>query len=146
MFIKFKRFPYRGRRSGQSTNAYSTSLKSSPHVIGLSPEQTAKLILVLKMRSRYDVHSLSGDQHAHHHPVYRPTQHPFKAPLADSQMPEHFQYGHSTNLIGLPTSYIASQGFNDHPKPLHIAGTRESAPGLFEKLAQQTRREACDQI
>lgn len=61
-------------------------------------------------------------------------------------MPEHFQYGQSTNLVGMSTAYIASQGFNDNPKPLHIAGTRESASGLFEQLARQTQREACDRI
>ena len=56
------------------------------------------------------------------------------------------QHGHSTNLIGLPTSYIASQAFNDNPKPLHIAGVRVSAPGLFETLATQTNPEQCGRI
>lgn len=56
------------------------------------------------------------------------------------------QLGHSTNLIGLPTAYIASQPFNDAPKPLHIAGTRETASGLFEQLEKQTSREQCGRI
>jgi NAD+--dinitrogen-reductase ADP-D-ribosyltransferase len=47
-------------------------------------------------------------------------------------MPDISQYGHSTNLIGLATTCIASHGFNENPQPLHIAGTRESASGLFE--------------
>lgn len=61
-------------------------------------------------------------------------------------MPLPFQYGHSTNLIGMATPCLASHHFNDYPQPLHIAGVRESAAGLFDKLAQQTSRESCDQI
>ncbi|MGR9054241.1 MAG: NAD(+)--dinitrogen-reductase ADP-D-ribosyltransferase [Gammaproteobacteria bacterium] len=53
------------------------------------------------------------------------------------------RHGHSTNLIGLPSSYIASHVFNDHPKPLHIAGTRESASGLFGSLADISSPVAC---
>jgi NAD+--dinitrogen-reductase ADP-D-ribosyltransferase len=66
---------------------------------------------------------------------------------ADVQAFNHFsQPGHSTNLIGVPTAYIASCAFNDHPKPLHIAGTRESASGLFGQLAGQGSYEACGRI
>jgi NAD+---dinitrogen-reductase ADP-D-ribosyltransferase len=61
-------------------------------------------------------------------------------------MPNITQHGHSTNLIGLPTAYIASQAFNEAPLPLHIAGTRETASGLFDQLARQATREACGQI
>jgi NAD+--dinitrogen-reductase ADP-D-ribosyltransferase len=56
------------------------------------------------------------------------------------------QQGHSTNLIGLPTAYIASQAFNENPRPLHIAGTRETASGLFEQLDGQITREDCGRI
>ncbi len=61
-------------------------------------------------------------------------------------MPDIFQYGHSTNLIGLSTACMASHVFNENPRPLHIAGTRESAPGLFEQLARQTSIEDCGRI
>jgi NAD+---dinitrogen-reductase ADP-D-ribosyltransferase len=66
--------------------------------------------------------------------------------LSDLQMFNISQHGHSTNLIGLPTAYIASQSFNSYPLPLHIAGTRESASGLFEQLAGQVNREDCGRI
>lgn len=61
-------------------------------------------------------------------------------------MPDISRYGHSTNLIGVATACIASQLFNDHPKPLHIAGTRESAPGLFDQLAQQATLADCGRV
>lgn len=38
---------------------------------------------------------------------------------------------------------MASLDFNDYPSPLHIAGTRESASGLFEQLAKQTTPDDC---
>jgi len=56
------------------------------------------------------------------------------------------QYGHSSNLIGLPTAYMASPAFNEKPNPLHIAGTRETATGLFDQLAGQLTREGCGRI
>jgi NAD+--dinitrogen-reductase ADP-D-ribosyltransferase len=56
------------------------------------------------------------------------------------------QHGHSTNLIGMATACMASHLFNDYPKPLHIAGTRESAPGLFEQLAGQTTLAECGRV
>lgn len=43
--------------------------------------------------------------------------------------------GHSTNLVGLPTNFLASCDFNDEPCPVHISGVREMNPGLFEMLA-----------
>jgi NAD+--dinitrogen-reductase ADP-D-ribosyltransferase len=61
-------------------------------------------------------------------------------------MPDISQHGHSTNLIGLTTACMASHDFNENPKPLHIAGTRESASGLFEQLLRQPTREDCDRI
>lgn len=61
-------------------------------------------------------------------------------------MPDPSQYGHSTNLIGIPTACIAHYRFNENPKPLHIAGTREAAQGLFEQLERQTSLEACGRI
>ncbi len=39
-----------------------------------------------------------------------------------------------TNLVGIPTSIFASVDFNEHPLPLHVAGARESHPGLFALL------------
>lgn len=61
-------------------------------------------------------------------------------------MLELSQYGHSTNLIGMATACVASHVFNENPKPLHIAGTRESTPGLFEQLNRQSTPEACGRI
>jgi len=61
-------------------------------------------------------------------------------------MPHISQHGHSTNLTGLATACIASPIFNEHPKPLHIAGTRESASGLFEQLAEQASPADCGRI
>jgi NAD+---dinitrogen-reductase ADP-D-ribosyltransferase len=46
--------------------------------------------------------------------------------------------GHSTNLVGRPTDYLASCGFNDHPAPLNIWGVREMNRTLFEMLEQAT--------
>lgn len=43
---------------------------------------------------------------------------------------------YSTNLVGVPTPVLASAAFNDHPVPLHVAGARESHPGLFALLAR----------
>jgi len=61
-------------------------------------------------------------------------------------MPDCFNYGHSTNLIGVATAYLASAVFNQQPMPLHIAGTRESASGLFDCLARQSDRHECGRI
>lgn len=43
--------------------------------------------------------------------------------------------GHSTNLVGLPTDFLASCDFNGEPCPVHISGVREMNPRLFEMLA-----------
>ena len=57
--------------------------------------------------------------------------------------PDIYQHGHSTNLIGIPTTCIADQQFNHQPKPLRIAGTREAANSLFLDLSKQSNLEAC---
>ena len=44
--------------------------------------------------------------------------------------------GHSTNLVGRPTDWLASYAFNDDPVPLHIWGVCEMNRSLFEMLAQ----------
>jgi NAD+---dinitrogen-reductase ADP-D-ribosyltransferase len=46
------------------------------------------------------------------------------------------RWGHSTNLVGVPTELLASADFNEEPLPLHIAGVREMFGGLFEMLGQ----------
>ena len=61
-------------------------------------------------------------------------------------MPDNAYYAHSTNLIGIATACIASQAFNQHPVPLHIAGVRESASGLFTHLRKQPDRQACARV
>lgn len=61
-------------------------------------------------------------------------------------MPDLALYGHSTNLTGLATACLASHAFNQYPQALHIAGTRESAAGLFQQLAQQSTLEDCGRI
>lgn len=44
--------------------------------------------------------------------------------------------GHSTNLVGVPTRYLASVDFNEAPVALHISGVREFNRDLFEMLDQ----------
>jgi len=44
--------------------------------------------------------------------------------------------GHSTNLVGLPTEFLASCEFNERPMPVHIAAVREMNANLFEMLSQ----------
>ena len=44
--------------------------------------------------------------------------------------------GHSINLVGRPTEYLASWAFNEEPAPLQIWGVREMNRSLFEMLAQ----------
>ena len=51
--------------------------------------------------------------------------------------PGHHQQrgiGHSTNLVGRPTEWLASCAFNDAPAPLHIWGVPELNPSLFSML------------
>lgn len=45
---------------------------------------------------------------------------------------------YTTNLVGIPAPVLASTAFNAHPVPLHVAGTRESHPGLFALLNRCT--------
>lgn len=42
--------------------------------------------------------------------------------------------GHSTNLVGLSTQFLADVAFNARPVPTHISGVREMNGGLFEML------------
>jgi NAD+--dinitrogen-reductase ADP-D-ribosyltransferase len=42
--------------------------------------------------------------------------------------------GSSTNLVGLPTKFIASPDFHAEPLPMHISGVREMNATLFEML------------
>ena len=44
--------------------------------------------------------------------------------------------GHSTNLVGLPTDFLASCAYNDAPLPLRISGAREFNRELFEMLGE----------
>ena len=44
--------------------------------------------------------------------------------------------GHSTNLVGLPTEFLADCSFNDDPMPLRISGVREMNGNLFEMLSR----------
>jgi len=46
------------------------------------------------------------------------------------------QHWYTTNLVGVPAPVLASLEFNAHPRPLHIAGTRATHPGLFALLAR----------
>lgn len=45
-------------------------------------------------------------------------------------------YGHTTNLVGIPSGLIASVAFNDHPVPMSIRSARVTNPMLFDMLAQ----------
>ena len=44
--------------------------------------------------------------------------------------------GHSTNLVGLSTAYLADVAFNGAPRPLRISGVREMNRPLFAMLEQ----------
>jgi len=44
------------------------------------------------------------------------------------------QSGHSTNLLGVPTGWLASVAFNDAPVALHLVGVRSMNRSLFEML------------
>ena len=46
--------------------------------------------------------------------------------------------GHSSNMLGVPPSLLASAEFNDNPTPLHIHGTCEANSGFFEMLGNVT--------
>lgn len=49
-------------------------------------------------------------------------------------MQQNRPIGHSTNLVGLSTAYLADVAFNAAPRPLHISGVREMNAPLFEML------------
>lgn len=55
-------------------------------------------------------------------------------------------YGHSTNLVGLPTGLIASVAFNDFPLPLHISGVREMNGALYRMLAEAEDTAECAEV
>ena len=64
------------------------------------------------------------------------------APAADrdKECPVEWYRG---NLVGIPTSILASSDFNVHRVHLHIHGTRESQSGMFRRLNEcTTQREA----
>jgi len=54
--------------------------------------------------------------------------------VADDEGLAHPQRWHSTNLVGVPTPWLASTDFNRQAPELHIAGAREAQPGLFALL------------
>ncbi|HEY9194078.1 MAG TPA: NAD(+)--dinitrogen-reductase ADP-D-ribosyltransferase [Methyloversatilis sp.] len=61
-------------------------------------------------------------------------------PAPDDQVEAQPHRWYSTNLVGVPADVLASRAFNQHPVPLHIAGTREAHGGLFALL------ERCDSL
>lgn len=54
----------------------------------------------------------------------------------DGSSEPHPERWFTTNLVGIPAPVLAGTGFNAHPQPLHIAGARETQPGLFALLAR----------
>ncbi len=57
-------------------------------------------------------------------------------PAKEAEMDEAQPFGHSTNLVGRPSQYLASCAYNDDPAPLCIWGVREMNRSLFEMFAQ----------
>jgi len=57
-------------------------------------------------------------------------------PAKDAELGEAQPLGHSTNLVGRPSHYLASCAYNDDPVPLYIWGVREMNRSLFEMFAQ----------
>lgn len=53
---------------------------------------------------------------------------------------------YSTNLVGVPAPVLGSPAFNAHPVALHIAGTRETHPGLFALLRTSAHAEEASEI
>ncbi len=53
--------------------------------------------------------------------------------MSDAHDPSRW---YSTNLVGIPAPLLGSAAFNAHPRPLHVAGTREAHAGLFALLAR----------
>ncbi len=57
-------------------------------------------------------------------------------PMEDAGHRRRRDIGHSTNLVGRPSEWLASCNFNDAPVPLHIWGVREMNRSLFGMLEQ----------
>ncbi len=53
---------------------------------------------------------------------------------------------HSTNMVGVASGLIASTEFNANPVVLHIAGTRDSARGLFSALETLDTPQKCGEL
>ena len=54
--------------------------------------------------------------------------------MEDAEHRKRRGIGHSTNLVGRPSEWLASCAFNEAPVPLHIWGVREMNPSLFSML------------
>jgi NAD+---dinitrogen-reductase ADP-D-ribosyltransferase len=61
-------------------------------------------------------------------------------------MPDSLHLDHCSNLVGIAPACIANPIFNANPVPMRIAGTRESAHGLFDCLAEQADPHLSGQI
>ena len=59
-----------------------------------------------------------------------------KSAAGDAQAEVPPERWHGINLVGVPVGVLGSAAFNAHPQALHIAGTRETHPGLFALLAR----------
>jgi len=60
-----------------------------------------------------------------------PTPLPAEPPVRTAPL-----FGHNTNLVGVPTAFLAAPDFNEAPTPLHIAGVRDLNRSLFTMLAE----------
>jgi len=58
--------------------------------------------------------------------------------VADDDERAQPQHWYSTNLVGVPAPVLASVAFNEQPRALHIAGTREAHSGLFALLGRSS--------
>ncbi len=54
--------------------------------------------------------------------------------MQDSGQRKQRGIGHSTNLVGRPSEWLASCAFNEEPAPLHIWGVVETSRSLFAML------------
>lgn len=57
-----------------------------------------------------------------------------EATVTQEGTPDGGLIGHSTNLVGLSTAFLADVAFNARPVPVHVSGVREMNGGLFEML------------
>lgn len=57
-----------------------------------------------------------------------------EAVISEESVPGGDLIGHSTNLVGLSTAFLADVAFNARPVATHISGVREMNGGLFEML------------